>query len=127
MRVAVDLGYGFVKAVSENGKRVMFPSVVAPDPGGKELAEALGSKPDYAVTVEHGGRAARYLVGESAATVRNGVRAWEGDQTEHHNTAILYATAIALLNVGPGPVDLACGLPLTAYGSQRGGLASFLQ
>lgn len=127
MRVSVDLGYGFVKAVSENGKRVMFPSVVAPGPTGTAVAEALGSKADYTVSIEKAGKASQYLVGDAAAAVRNGVRAWEGDHTEHHNAVVLYATALALLGAGPEPVELACGLPLSVFGTQRETLSRFLE
>ena len=30
MKISVDVGYSSVKAVSDTGKRIIFPSVVAP-------------------------------------------------------------------------------------------------
>lgn len=125
-KISVDLGYGYVKAVNEYGRKVIFPSVVAADPGGSALSDALGGQQDYTVKVRRDGRETPYLVGEAAVAAAWGSRAWEENQAIHENTGILLATAVALLEPA-GPVCLAVGLPLMTYGSQRQSLIEFLR
>lgn len=125
-KIAVDLGYGYVKAVNEYGRKIIFPSVVATDPGGGAIADALGGRQDYAVKVRRDGRETSYLVGEAAVAAAWGSRAWEENQALHENTGILLATAVALLEPA-GPVRLAVGLPLMTYGSQKRNLIEFLR
>ncbi len=38
-KLAVDAGHGYVKALSESGRRVLFPSLIAPAPPGLDLGD----------------------------------------------------------------------------------------
>lgn len=120
MRVAVDIGYGYVKAVSEYGRRVVFPSVVAVDPGRLLFGLAGGALDEvgYVVRYKETGsdRIVDCAVGEAGLACGNAVRAWEmDDQIFHENSRVLLCTAVALLTL-PGTVcRLAVGLPLKVY------------
>lgn len=126
MRIAVDIGYGYVKALSETGKRAVFPSVVAPSPAGGVLAGALGNGKglDYRVGVRPFGRLGAeetMLIGEAALAARGAVRTWEMEATNNAYLPLLIAAGLGLVGDGE-PVRLALGLPLAAYAAQRDGL-----
>lgn len=117
MRAGVDVGYGFVKAVSSTGARVLFPSVVARLFGDRrlELPGIAAGEPRYVVEVDFGGGGQRYAVGDYAVDCEGAVRAWHLDgQASHKNTRVLLYAACAVLGCGPG-ADLGIGLPLELY------------
>lgn len=117
MRVAVDLGYGYVKAMT-HAQKVMFPSVVAPAGNTTGLRGLFGAKtPEYELSLHREGRTERFLVGEAALSEPGAVRAWETEATAG-NIVPLLATAVVALWSG-GPVHLAVGLPLLHYAKQR--------
>ncbi|MCR3922016.1 MAG: ParM/StbA family protein [Firmicutes bacterium] len=117
MRIAVDVGFGYTKAVNEAGKKVSFPSVVAPRAGGG-IEIVGGNQDDYIVTLySQGQRFAEYLVGD-AALVSNGTRAWDDKFAENRNLKTLIAVALALLGDG-SPVSLSIGLPMVFYRHQK--------
>lgn len=121
-KLGVDLGYGYTKAVSETGKRVLFASLVGSGrprylggvfgPGGSE-----GLTDDLDVMID--GR--EYFIGDLARREsRDASRAFEQDKAAHPNTKVLLATAAALLaDAKLGPVHLATGLPLRYYAAQK--------
>ncbi|MGB9661792.1 MAG: hypothetical protein ACPL5F_07195 [Moorellaceae bacterium] len=132
--VAVDVGYGFTKAVSSNGSRACFPSVVAS--GGNDdlgLKEVIGgSQPGHKVRVRFlDGRRQEYLVGEAAqgSFLASGFLGAEKPADLHD---VLLLTACALLKAGgnapyPGQCDLAVGLPLAFYRAQKEALKARLE
>ena len=111
-KVSVDLGYGFVKAISEHGKALLFPSVVGK---GKErrlgkLFNGDGKDYDVVVNGEH------YFVGNLAlAASYDATRAFGEERYDHYSTPVLTATAVALLTPSGEAVHLAAGLPLSYY------------
>lgn len=107
MRCAVDVGYGFTKAVSDTGARAIYPSTAAPVPVGDGLAEALGGSRDGHVLSILGGP--QYLVGSAA-----GQRTWNTDAADRTGYVQLCLTAARLVGAD-GMVDLALGLPLAAW------------
>lgn len=120
--VSVDIGYGFVKAISSNGNRVIFPAVVG---SGRE-GTSLGLT-DVAVNQEQkldelhikiGNK--HYYVGEMAQ--RNSTdssRVFERVRFNHEYTMILLNTAIQLVaSPNEQEVVLFTGLPLDYYKSQ---------
>lgn len=122
LKVGVDVGYGFVKAVSSDGRRVSFPSVVAPLFGERRLElPGLGGEPSYVVEVScGGGPAQRYAVGDYALHCDGAVRAWRlQGQAAHENTKVLLFAACALLGCGPG-TELGMGVPLELFIGGRG-------
>lgn len=125
MRLAVDLGYGYVKAMTPTG-RVVFPSVVAPAGASTGLRDVFGAKtPEYELSLHRDGRTERYLVGTAALSEPGAVRAWETEAAAG-NIAPLLATAVAAL-WAPAPLYLAVGLPLLHYAKQRVSLQQALE
>ncbi|RPF41993.1 plasmid segregation protein ParM [Thermodesulfitimonas autotrophica] len=129
--VAADIGYGYTKAVSTSGKRACFPSVVAPaveDP----LAGALSNGPGHRVRVRYlNGEAEEKLVGEAALRSLAAVATLSRQKPEGMHD-LLVLTAAYLVGVGgagafPGQADLAVGLPLAYYRSQKNALAARLK
>lgn len=118
MRFSVDLGYGFVKAIADNGRTACFPSVVRPDtgPGLAEALDGAAAHLPYRVTVN--GQA--WLIGR-AAQEAGGVRAWSNTLHKESDTHILLLAACALV-AEPGqrgPFKLLCGLPPALYAAHK--------
>lgn len=116
-RISVDLGYGFVKAVADNGRTVSFPRVAQPDTGFglSEAVEMTTPHLPYRVTVN--GKS--WLVGR-AAQEAGGVRAWSDTLHEEEETRILLLAACALVaDRERGPFRLLCGLPPALYATYR--------
>ncbi|MEW6448856.1 MAG: ParM/StbA family protein [Bacillota bacterium] len=130
-KVAVDVGYGYTKAVSSLGKRACFPSVIAPvteDVLGGVLSNSLG----YRVRVRYlGSDPVEKLVGEAAARSMAAVTTLARQKPqEMHDLLVLAAAHLvgAGVNGGEfGQVDLALGLPLAHYRAQRDTLADRLR
>ncbi len=123
MLISVDVGYGMVKAVSEAGNRISFPSVVAPKTSGLPL-DILGAgivQNDYSLTFKDpsSGEEGEYMVGDAALGV-GGIRAWEKDFSANRYFKIMVALACSLLqgNRSSSEVDLVVGLPLAFYTSE---------
>lgn len=119
MLVSVDVGYGYTKAVTDNGRRAWFPSVIAQASAFGRLASAIGvAGPGYDVTLRLAdGVDGRFLVGE-AALLANGVRSWDLATSSRRDYNRLVLSALGVLGV-PKPdttdVDLAIGLPLFVF------------
>lgn len=123
MRISVDIGFGYTKAVSEAGREVTFPSVV-----GRKFASSLdgifgGNQEDYIVTLSYPEKpdedAQTFYVGDAAMTA-GGNRTWEEEHAKNRNLDILISTAMALLNEkNDEPVQLAVGLPMSVYVAQQ--------
>lgn len=108
--IAVDVGYGYVKAINEHGQRLHIPSVVSSvDSAGPDV---FGHVPDiYRID----GRL--YAVGREALESRKATLAYERDKWNHEATKILLAVAVYELtrdHYTPG-VHLITGLPLDHY------------
>src|SRR5690348_16085982 len=92
MVVSVDLGYGWVKAVREDGRRLAFPSVVAPAPRSLGFSGAGSSNAGrYRLTV--GGDP--FLLGE-AAMASGGTRGLAEVASERPGIRALLFGALAL-------------------------------
>ncbi|MBC7324472.1 MAG: ParM/StbA family protein [Moorella sp. (in: Bacteria)] len=127
MIIAIDVGYSCVKAASASGKRVLFPSVVAP---ARDLALADLSRNGVGHQVEIqnlAGETRKYFVGELA--LREGGQAatftMEREKHLHPNHSVLLLAAARLLDAGAG-ATLVAGLPVAYYRSQREELARHL-
>ncbi|AEG15191.1 hypothetical protein Desku_1611 [Desulfofundulus kuznetsovii DSM 6115] len=129
--IGTDVGYGFTKAVSSTGLRACFPSLVAP--AGADLGVDFGGPaPGHRVTVRRiDGQVQEYLVGEAArdSFLTSGFLGSE-KPIELHDLLLL--TAAYLVGAGstgfpPAQVDLAVGLPLAFYKSQKNALKARLK
>ncbi len=115
MRVAIDVGYGFTKALFDQGGRQVFPSVVTPERGTGDLAAALGGTAQrHRLSVQIGSELPQgYLIG-SAALAAGGTRTWAVDGSGRDDYPLLVLAALASVGVA-GPVALGLGLPLSVY------------
>ncbi|WP_027356582.1 ParM/StbA family protein [Desulfofundulus thermocisternus] len=131
--LGIDIGYGFAKAVSAEGKRACFPSLAAP--AGHDQALDLGfggPAPGHRVTVRRlNGQAQEYLIGEAAqeSFLASGFLGAEKPAELHD---LLLLTAAYLVGAGttgfpPVQVDLAVGLPLAFYRAQKDVLKTRLE
>lgn len=122
MRLAVDVGYGYTKALAETGRRVSFPSAVAAAP--PDMAPGVFAAMPHRVELVWGGKAERYLVGESALRSRTAAMTLSREKpAEIHDVLLL--TAAYLVGAGRGTA-LGVGLPLGYYRVQRQALAARL-
>ncbi|GAE93042.1 hypothetical protein JCM21714_2074 [Gracilibacillus boraciitolerans JCM 21714] len=121
--VAVDVGYGFVKVISSNGKKVLFPSVVG---SGRErmLANFLDEKEQEEtdlseIHIKLNGK--HYFIGEMALkNSTDGSRVFERERYNHEYSQILMHAAIQLVvEKGTEEVVLFTGLPLSYMESQK--------
>lgn len=129
--VAADIGYGYVKAVTDTGIRACFPSVTAPatqDLLGGIMANGLGHR--VHIRYPDGGTEER-LVGEAAARSLAAVTSLSRQKpADMHDTLVLAAAYLAGAGgtgILPGQTDLAVGLPLSYYRAQKDGLAARLK
>ncbi|MTI85645.1 MAG: ParM/StbA family protein [Firmicutes bacterium] len=125
--VAVDVGYGFTKAVSGSGKRICFPSVISPARD-LPLAELADNSTGHKVKIcKEGGQEEEYFVGELAMQEGHSVH-FTLDDVKHKHPAhdIVLLTAAALLE--PESINkLVVGLPVDYYREQGKSLKSHLQ
>ena len=110
MAVAVDCGYWWTKGVTESGRRVAFPSVVAPASQGRDLGALSGTPPEWRVTVD----GLTTMIGDAAVSRPDATRAWDASAADRAGYRALVLGAVALLGAS-GPTDLRLGLPLTVY------------
>ncbi len=120
MRVAVDVGYGWTKAVAEDGGRVSFPSVLAPysSPGGS-LSEFGFRGEGQVVTVGGVEQNETYLFGNDALHNRAAFRPWDSRASERKGYDLLLYAALAHLMPMGGEVDLSLGLPMGEFEIQQ--------
>lgn len=117
MRISVDLGFGFTKAINENGKKISFPSVVSLKTskiGGGLSSGFGGEKDDYTVVMWNTGKpleSKSYYIGDAAMTT-GGVRTWDDNVSANVNARPLVCTACSLISDGTD-IDLCVGLPMT--------------
>ncbi|KUK10387.1 MAG: hypothetical protein XD50_1358 [Clostridia bacterium 41_269] len=118
--ISIDVGYGYTKAVSENGEKISFPSVTAPL-GVNRLEGMYNGVIDYRVRIANEGRVNEALIGR-AALMSNSCRAFVGRQEkpEDMHDALLLTAAYLLSNGSNNPdIILAAGLPLSYYKNQK--------
>jgi len=131
--IAVDIGYGQVKAVSANGQSILFPSIV-----GNGFTRTLKNtfktdqntdatnRLDVIIRANQGEQ--HVFLGELAETEsRDASYAFADNKINHPNTIALLAVASALLYDGKEPVDIATGLPMQDFAAQRDLLQNALE
>lgn len=123
MNISVDVGYGYTKAVTEDGRRIMFPSLVAP---AKEfmlddLTKSVGS--EYITAIKPvNGQSQKYFVGELARR-ESRTASFPFDREKHlhpyHDVVLLTAVALLCSPKRPEVINLAVGLPINCYKTQK--------
>lgn len=117
-RIAVDVGHGFVKALTAEGTPVLFPSLLAPAPVTEHwnFGPIAADRPVYVTW--HGEEPRAYLVGDAAQLTASSVFS---TQKNDNRTRDLTALAMAKCLPTPGNqiVHLAVGVPLGWYQRDR--------
>lgn len=134
-KIAIDLGYGYVKGIADNGRTTLFPAVVGPV-AKRALAELLPKanvKPvDEGLHIAtHGadGIWTEYFVGELAQRESRIVSAiFDDDKVQHPAATAMLAAALTQLT---DPTDtellLVTGLPLGQYAVYKDRFEKFLR
>lgn len=119
MRVAVDVGFGHTKVMSDNGVKVTFPSVVAKEDYGRAADDIVfEGKVRQKVTINEEG----WLFGSSAITSPTAIRPWDSVAAKRTGYDVLVIASILSCMEGwmaAVDVDLVLGLPVSMYGAQR--------
>lgn len=120
MRAAVDVGFGYTKAVSEDGRSVSFPSAVLRESAGESaLTQTFGPREsDHRVEIRTDPDAppTRYRIGQDALAM-GGTRTWETSAAERADYGLLTLAALRLVGC-VGPARVAVGVPLSLYQSK---------
>mgnify|MGYP000921580733 CR=1 FL=1 len=117
MKIGIDIGYGFTKAVNEDGLKVIFPSLVA-HAGHDALGGIFSQTQEYRVSIAVGHKKAELLVGEAARHSFVVSQALNKEKPpELHDPLLL--TAIGLLGQKNSEISIGVGLPLAYYASQK--------
>lgn len=124
---AVDVGYGYTKAVSGQGKRVCFPSVIS-SARDLPLAELANESIGHTVIIRKEGLAAeRFFVGQLALKEGRSVQFTLDDVKHKHPVHdVVLLTALALLEPEAAG-KLVVGLPVDYYREQGQSLTHYLQ
>lgn len=123
MKVSVDVGYGYTKAVSERGV-ISFPSAVAPAVN-FAADGVLGRMFDYRVKIRNCNLNVEKFVGEAAEQSQGAARFSTREKPAVLHD-ILLLTAAYLCTEGE-KLSLAVGLPLAYYKTQKEELKSRLK
>ncbi|NSW83622.1 MAG: ParM/StbA family protein [Syntrophothermus sp.] len=116
-RIAIDQGYGFTKAMSET-KRCLFPSVIAPaQENGLDRDYAYGHIIEYRRPGEISKR--KLFVGELAMKEGRGAQLILSKEKYLKEASIVMMLTAAYMVGGYKQIDLAVGLPLAYYKTQR--------
>jgi len=107
--IAIDIGHGWTKVLTGAGARTRFPSLIAPAPAAVDLGEWSQSP---VVRINQ----LPYLVGESARPYATPL--WSRSKATDADTLRLLWVAMAHVGAS-GSVQIATGLPLAWFGTQR--------
>lgn len=118
MRIAIDIGFGFTKVMTDNGLKKSFPSMVKSRQKNSSLRGIVGGDgDDYIVTYTDNleAKEQNFYIGDSAMT-NGGSRDWESKGAFNiKNMKILASTAIGIVIDSDEDVELAVGLPMSYY------------
>lgn len=121
-KIAVDLGYGFVKGINEFGKTVLIRTAVGTG-SDRQLANLFGNpeRTKEHIIISQNGAETRYYIGDLARRESRSVSSpFEKNKIDNPSTKILLAAAYAMLTDGnTGPVHLVTGPPLLYAKEQR--------
>ena len=119
LKIAVDAGHGYLKAMAETGERVLFPSLIVPAPVGPNLGDFAGS-----ASIQVNNQA--YLIGKSARLSATSLFSRE-KATDPLTLALIWSAIAQLTGTGYHTVELGVGLPLSWYAAQKTSLATALR
>jgi len=107
MKIAVDIGNGYVKAVNENGDKLHFPTIIKE----KHEKALFNSNVKYQAKIN----GTEYYIGDIAHS-KKGVRSWRNDKQMNESTEKYIALCCHILaHSDENSVDLIIGLPYSYY------------
>ncbi len=112
--------------MNEHGRKISFPSLVAPGGQNLGLKEMFGNTPEYQVSITTGSSQENLLVGEAAkqSFVATQILSQKKPK-EFHDPLLL--TAVHLLEENDNCNEIAVGLPLAYYANQKEALEKRLK
>lgn len=120
-KVSIDLGYGYVKGLNEEGDQVRFPSLVSigQDRFLSHLMDSVkNSLDELEVMYEDREEKGNFFVGELAKSGKSNYL-FDQNKINHIYTRVLLSTATALLAPKQDNLWLGVGLPLEFFKSQK--------
>jgi len=128
-KVAIDLGYGYVKGINENGKKILIRTAIGTG-SNRQLANIFGGsdKTKEHIIISQNGTERQYYVGDLARKEsRDCSSPFEKNKIDNQSTKVLLATAFAILNESNNdPVHLITGPPLLYAAEQKDSFKSSL-
>lgn len=123
-KLALDTGYGWIKAIEEGGDQLRFPSLVGPGHD-RSMADLIqGATVDevddlHVIYEDSFGNAGEYFVGELARLSKGTDYSFEQKKYEDTYTKVLIGTAVAMLVPEDQPIWLGAGLPFGFFNKQK--------
>lgn len=106
--ISIDIGNGYVKAVSDTGERLHFPTVIKENLDRDILGKSMNK---YSIEIN----GTKLFIGDLAIAKR-GVRAWRGDKAVNEDTEHYIALcAHALTTQSDSEINVCLGLPYSYY------------
>ncbi len=128
LRIGFDAGYGYMKAVAGNGKKIIIPSLVG-EGFKRQYGDIFGSGSNSILEnlhIEIDGE--HFFVGELASLEsKNCSYAFDQNKILHINTKVLLSTAIMLLaDDTKEDIAIVVGLPFSDYVNQKKQMQNYL-
>lgn len=121
-KIAIDLGYGFVKGINEAGKSILIRTAVGTGVN-RQLSTFFGAneKSRDHVIISQGGVEKQYFIGNLARKeARDCSSPFEKNKIDNPSTKVLLAAAFAILNENNNePVHIVTGPPLLYAAEQK--------
>lgn len=131
MDVAIDVGYGHVKAVSAAGLTARFPAVYAPEPPDAAWGDTFdeGTGEDQVIWTPREGPAQPFWVGAAARRRPGARRPWADAAVDRGGYVLLVDAALSRIlprHDTPWLLDVAVGLPLALFAQHKAALHHLL-
>lgn len=128
IKLSIDVGYSCVKAISENGRKVIMPSIIAPF---RELPlyELSKNGTGYVVEIRNvNGTTSKYFVGDLAIREGRSAATFTMDRKKHlhQNHDILLLTTARLLGA-TNSNKIVVGLPVAYFREQKDELEQHIE
>jgi plasmid segregation protein ParM len=117
MKIGIDVGYGYVKAINEVGNKITFPALVAPGSQNLGLVDVFKNTLDYQVSITTSNGQEDLLIGEAAKQSFIATQVLSQQKPKEYHDPLLF-TAAHLLGADDC-YDIGVGLPLVYYTTQK--------
>jgi len=121
LKIGIDVGYGYVKAINDEGQKTSFPAMIAPTGNGLGLGDVFKDTVEYQVTIDQ----SKYMVGDAAKQSFLATQTMSREKPPEIHDPLLM-TAAYLLSGEDGRLEIGVGLPLAYYSAQKDALRNRL-